>query len=78
LHYFIILKIELLKNNPHLIPHLTKIWIRLIGKIFAPDITLDIVEKKLNGHLNDVLLPITWAAIDNNTSFALRSCSLKH
>lgn len=69
------LKIELLINNPHFIPHLAKIWIRLIGKIFAPDITLDMVEKKLNEHLNDVLLPITWVAIDNNKPVGM--CSLR-
>lgn len=69
------LKIELLKNNTHLIPNLAKIWLKLLGEIWAPNITLDMVEKKLNEHLNDDSLPITWVAIENNTAVGI--CSLR-
>ena len=70
------IKIDLLKNHPDCIQRLAEIWCEVLGKIWLPDITIEMVAQKLiNEHLNDDILPITYVAFDD--ARPIGRCSLR-
>jgi len=53
------IKIDLLKNHPDCIQRLAEIWYEVLGKIWLPEITIEMVTQRFfNEHLNDDTLPI--------------------
>lgn len=68
-------EIDLLKNHPHYIPQLSKIWHELLGKKWVPDVSIERVEMRFGEHLNDENLPLTWVAIQDNKPIGM--CSLR-
>lgn len=68
-------EIDLLKNHPHYIPHLSKIWHELLGKKWVPDVSIERVEMRFGEHLNDEDLPLTWVAIKDDKPIGM--CSLR-
>ncbi|MBA2649279.1 MAG: GNAT family N-acetyltransferase [Legionella sp.] len=60
------IKITYLKDHPEAIPALAKIWHKVLGSIWVPDIPIERVEQRFDDHLNDTLLPITLVAFDGN------------
>lgn len=69
------LKIELLKQHPTLVPVLTNMWHDLLGCIWVPDVTIERVQAKFHEHLNDDKLPLTLVAFDNDKPVGM--CSLR-
>ena len=69
------IKIDLLKNHPEHIDRLIEIWHEGIAKTWLPDICINRVQEKLYEHLNDVVLPLTFIALDDNTPVGM--CSLR-
>lgn len=67
--------IELLKNHPNTIPALTRMWHDLLGRLWAPDVSLQRVEANFQNHLNDGSLPLTFIALDGNEPIGM--CSLR-
>lgn len=69
------IKIDLLKNHPNSISELAKIWHELIGKVWAPKLSIEEVIKRFNDHLNENMLPLTLVAFDG--SHPIGMCSLR-
>jgi hypothetical protein len=69
------IKIDLLKNHPQVIPILAGIWYETLGKIYVPDVCITQVIKKFEEHLNDTNLPITCVAFYENKPIGM--CSLR-
>lgn len=57
--------IKLLKYHPEIISTLVSLWQEGIGHTWLPDICITRVADKLNAHLNEDCLPITWVAFKN-------------
>ncbi len=68
-------KIDLLKNYPQHIPRLIEIWYEGIAKLWMPETCIDRVKEKLNNHLNDDSLPLTFVALNNDMPIGM--CSLR-
>ncbi|CEK11199.1 GNAT family N-acetyltransferase [Legionella hackeliae] len=60
------LKIDYLKQHPHTIEALAKIWQDEIGKIWCPDVSLTQIYSKLQNHLHINQLPIGKVAFVDN------------
>lgn len=60
------IKIDLLKNHSSSIPALAKIWHRVLGAAWVPDVPIERVEQNLLKHLNDNVMPLTFIAMDND------------
>lgn len=69
------IKIDLLKNHPSAIPALADIWHEVLGKIWAPDVTVEHTISRFTNHLNDQALPITFVALDGDIPVGM--CSLR-
>ena len=70
-----LIKIDLLKNNPNAIPYLAQIWHEVLGQIWVPDIPIERVEQNFLKHLNDETLPLTFVALHDNMPVGM--CSLR-
>jgi hypothetical protein len=68
------IKIELLKQHSIAIPALAKMWYELLGKIWVPDVSIELVESRFHDHLNDDVLPLTLVAFDGQKPVGM--CSL--
>lgn len=69
------ISIDMLKNHPDTIPSLAKIWQELIGKIWAPEISLNDIRHRFQQHTNDNCLPLTIAAF--HAAQPVGMCSLR-
>lgn len=67
--------IDLLNNHPEAIPKLAEIWLEVLGKIWAPDVTIDKTIQKLHSHLNGDKLPLTFVAFYDAKPIGM--CSLR-
>ena len=67
--------IDLLKNHPNSIPALTQIWYEVLGKVWNPDASIENAAEKLNQHLNQDILPLTFVALDAGQPVGM--CSLR-
>ncbi len=68
-------QIDLIKNHPHFIPDLAKLWHQLLGSIWVPDVTIEMAERKFEEHLNVDTLPLTFIALDDGKPIGM--CSLR-
>jgi len=69
------IKIDLLKYHPNVIPQLAQIWHEVLGRIWAPDVSIDRVEQKFIEHLNDHKIPLTFVAFYDEQPVGM--CSLR-
>ncbi|KTC70922.1 acetyltransferase [Legionella bozemanae] len=69
------IRIELLQNNLDAISELALIWQEGLGKIWLPDVPLDVVEQRFRDHANHDKLPITFVAFDEEKPVGM--CSLR-
>ncbi len=69
------IKIDLLKNNPHTIDSLAQIWHQVLGSIWVPDIPIERVKQRFAEHLNDDSIPLTFVAFFNDKPVGM--CSLR-
>lgn len=67
--------IDYLKNHPQHIPTLAKLWMDTIGKMWAPDVTIEDAIHRFQSHLNIDALPLTFVALDKNIPVGM--CSLR-
>lgn len=69
------IKIELLKQHPTMIPMLANMWHKLLGSIWVPDVSIERVETRFREHLNDNILPLTLIALEDEKPVGM--CSLR-
>ncbi|WP_454781962.1 GNAT family N-acetyltransferase [Legionella sp. WA2022007384] len=69
------IRIELLQNNLDAIPELALMWQEGLGKIWLPDVPLDVVEQRFLDHANNETLPMTFVAFDDEKPVGM--CSLR-
>ena len=69
------IQIDLLKNHPHVVPALVAMWHEGLGKIWVPDIPLELVEKRFFEHLNSDSLPLSYVAFIEGSPVGM--CSLR-
>ena len=69
------MRIELLINCPETIPALAKLWYEFLGRIWAPEISIESAELKFKSHLNETKLPLTLVALEDN--YPIGMCSLR-
>lgn len=67
--------IDYLKNHLQHIHKLAEIWQEVLGKIWLPDVPLERVITKLNDHLNNKELPLTFIVLDGDKPVGM--CSLR-
>ena len=65
--------IDLLKNHPHAIPALAKIWHEVLGKIWMPEIGIEEIESLYYEELNEDL-PLAYIALYDQ--IPVGTCSL--
>lgn len=68
--------LKLLKACPHVITPLSEIWKNELGNRWLPNVSAAHVAQKLQTHLNEDSLPLTWVAFENDTPIGM--CSLRH
>lgn len=68
------IKIDLLKNHPEVIPKLSKIWHEVLGKIWMPEIGIEEIESLYNEELSGDM-PLTYIALYDE--FCVGSCTLQ-
>lgn len=68
------IKIDLLKNHPNVIPHLSKIWHQGLGKIWMPEIGIEEIETLYHEEMK-LDMPLTYVALDGDISVG--SCTLQ-
>lgn len=68
------LKIDLLKNNPHAIPALANIWYEVLGKIWMPEIGIEEIQSLSYKELNQDM-PLTYIALYGE--IPVGSCTLE-
>jgi len=68
------IKIDLLKNHPEVIPELSNIWHEVLGKIWMPEIGIEEIESLYYEELNGDM-PLTYIALDGEMSVG--SCTLQ-
>lgn len=71
----LMIKIDLLKNNPGAIDSLAQIWHQVLGSIWVPDIPIERVKQRFVEHLNDNSIPLTFVALFNDKPVGM--CSLR-
>jgi N-acetylglutamate synthase-like GNAT family acetyltransferase len=69
------IKIDLLKNHPESIYALANIWYSVLGRICAPNTSIECIVQRFSDHLNDKTLPITLVALDEHIPIGM--CSLR-
>lgn len=69
------IKVDLLYNNLDAIPKLTLIWHEVLGKIWLPEVPLELVEQRFYEHANTDKLPMTFVAFDEKEPVGM--CSLR-
>lgn len=69
------IKIDLLQNNLDAIPELARIWREVLGKIWLPDVPLEVVERRFLDHANNDKMPMTFVAFDEKKPVGM--CSLR-
>jgi len=69
------IKIKYLAQFSAYIPDLSQIWIDTIGKEYFPDTPKEVVQQKLETHLNQDILPLAYVALDDD--IAIGMCSLR-
>jgi N-acetylglutamate synthase-like GNAT family acetyltransferase len=69
------IKIKLLAQFPNYLPDIAKIWVNIIGKAWVPNVSLEQCTENLKTHLNEDILPLSYVAIDDNTSIGM--CCLR-
>lgn len=69
------ISIDVLKNRQEAIPHLASIWHEAIGKVWAPDVSIESAIERFNQHLQENTLPLTLVALDGNKPIGM--CSLR-
>ena len=67
--------IELLEQHQTDVPMLAKLWHELLGKIWAPDVSIDCVEQKFYEHCNEDVLPLAFVARENGQPIGM--CALR-
>ena len=68
------IKIDLLKNHPEVIPRLSNIWHEVLGKIWLPEIGIEEIESLYYEELNQDM-PLTYIALYDEISVG--SCTLQ-
>lgn len=68
------IKIDLLKNHPEVIPKLSSIWHEVLGKIWMPEIGIEEIESLYYEELKQDM-PLTYIALDGASSVG--SCTLQ-
>jgi len=68
------IKIELLKNHPYVIPMLANIWHEVLGKIWMPEIGIEEIESLYYEELQHDM-PLTYIALDDE--IPVGSCTLE-
>ena len=68
------IKIDLLKNNPHAIPALANIWQKVLGKIWMPEIGIEEIVSLYYDELNQDI-PLTYIALYDE--IPVGSCTLE-
>lgn len=68
------IKIDFLKNHPEVIPELSSIWHQGLGKIWMPEIGIDVIESLYYEELKQDM-PLTYIALDGEISVG--SCTLQ-
>jgi len=68
------IKIDLLKNHPEVIPELSNIWHEVLGKIWMPEIGIEEIEFLYYEELTRDM-PLTYIALDGDISVG--SCTLQ-
>lgn len=68
------IKIDLLKNHPDVIPELSNIWHELLGKIWMPEIGIEEIESLYYEEMK-LDMPLTYIALDGEISVG--SCTLQ-
>ena len=68
------IKIDLLKNHPHTVPTLARIWHEGIGKIWMPQISIEESESLYDEELQQDM-PLTYVALDGE--IPIGSCTLE-
>ena len=69
------INIELLKQHQTDVPILAKLWHELLGKIWAPDVSIERVEQKFYEHCNEDKLPLAFVARENGQPIGM--CALR-
>ena len=69
------IQINLLNNQPEVIPELAAIWHQVLGSIWVPDISIESVIARFQEHLNENKLPLTLVAFYDNHPVGM--CSLR-
>lgn len=68
------IKIDLLKNHPHNVPTLARIWHEGIGKVWMPEISVEESEFLYHEELQQDM-PLTYVALDGK--IPIGSCTLE-
>lgn len=68
------IRTDLLKNHPNVIPELSKIWHENLGKIWMPEIGIEEIKSLYYEELNQDM-PLTYIALDGEISVG--SCTLQ-
>jgi N-acetylglutamate synthase-like GNAT family acetyltransferase len=68
------IKIDLLKNHPEVIPELSNIWHEVLGKIWMPEIGIEEIESLYDEELKQDM-PLTYIALHGEISVG--SCTLQ-
>lgn len=70
------IKIDLLKNNPHAVPAIANIWYDVLGKIWMPEIEIKEIEALSYEELNQEM-PITYIALHGAAGIPVGACTLE-
>lgn len=71
----VMITFDFLKNHPQAIPQLVYIWHELLGKNWAPEVSMDFVEQRFQAHLHRDKMPLTVVAFDGDKPVGM--CSLR-
>lgn len=65
------IKIKPLSNYPDQVQNLAGLWIENIGSIYFPNITKEQIANKIQGSMNEDMLPLTFVAMDGNKAVGM-------
>lgn len=72
---FVMLSIALLKDHPEHLQRLSEIWNELIGEIWTPGTSMEAIQQRFAGHMNEESLPLTLVALHHGNPIGM--CSLR-
>lgn len=72
---FMMLYIDLLKNQLHTLPELAQMWHDGLGKIWLPEVSLAQAEERFRDHANSDKMPLTYVAMHEGQAVGM--CSLR-